>query len=129
MFCAVDAASYVVSVKVFSIADIVELRVVFTLCRLLMMETPSVATMTISIIFVCIFFIFNLFSPSTDRTSAPLSLYFLSLCASKYFTHTRKFFQVPPDANAKNILQKYTLLKTLLKNYLTACQITEFFVY
>ncbi len=52
MFWAVDAASSVVSAKVFSIADIVELRVVLTLCRLLIIETPNVAAITISIIFV-----------------------------------------------------------------------------
>ena len=52
-----EAANSVVSVNVFSIADIVDWRVVATLCRQLIMETPNVAIITINIIFVCILFI------------------------------------------------------------------------
>lgn len=58
MFWAARAASFVVSVRVCSSAEVVESREITVLIATLMTETPSVARMTRIMIFVCIFFIF-----------------------------------------------------------------------
>ena len=52
MFCAARAASSVVSVRVCSIADVVEFREIKVLSITLITETPIVASITSSMILV-----------------------------------------------------------------------------